>query len=65
MFGRIGQMVLPSDDVRNSHFQVVDHVDEMKNPGTVGAPNGHVRIHAAVKFDAATHQVIDNDRFAQ
>ena len=32
VLGRVGQVVFASDDVRNFHFQVVDHIDEMKNP---------------------------------
>ena len=65
MFCCIGQMVLASDDMRYFHFEVVDHVDKMKDPRTVRTSNGHVRIDASVKFDPTAHQVIDDHSFAQ
>src|SRR5271157_2918004 len=56
-------VVFASDDVRNFHFYVVDHVDKMKDPRSVRTPNSHVRICAAVEFNPATNEIIDDHRF--
>ncbi len=43
---RIGKMILAPNDVRDFHLDVVDHVDEMKNPRAVRPPNRHVRMRS-------------------
>ena len=58
-------MVFASDDVRDFHFDVVDDIDEMKDPRSVRTPNRHVRICAAVKFDPAANKVIHDHRFSR
>ena len=35
----------------------------MKDPRSVRAPNSHIRIHAAVKFNPATDKIIDDHGF--
>ena len=68
MLGRIRKMILAANDVRDLHLGVVDDVDEMENPRTVGTANGHVRIRLSaghVELNAATDDVIHDDFFAR
>ena len=61
-------MVFAANDVRNLHLDVVNHVDEMKNPGAVRAANGHVGMRPGIcqiEIDFAANHIIDNDMLAR
>src|ERR1700691_2379178 len=58
----IRQMVLAPDNMGNFHFDVVDNVYEMKDPRTVRASNSHVWLHAAIKLDPTTNDVVHDYR---
>src|SRR5438105_12868193 len=62
MFSRIRQVVFATDHVRDLHFDIVDNVHEMKNPGAIWTANSHVWLQTAVEFDATTDLVINHDR---
>ena len=68
MLGRVRQMILAANHVRNLHLDVVDHVDEMKNPRAVRPANRHVRMRARIgqiEIDLAANEVVDDDVFAR
>ena len=44
VLGGVGKMILAADDVGDFHFQVVDHVDEMKHRLAVGADDDEIRV---------------------
>ena len=44
MLRRIREMILPADDMRNSHFQIIDDVHEMKHRLAVAAKDHKIRI---------------------
>ena len=61
-------MVFSADDVRDFHLDVVDHVDEMKNPGTVRPAHSHVGMRAGIgeiEIDFAADKIIDNHVLAR
>src|SRR5438046_4731366 len=63
MFWCIRKMVLASDDMRDFHFDVVDHIDEVKNPRAVGPADRHIGMGAwicEIKIDFAADDVIDH-----
>src|SRR5215468_5610339 len=62
MLSGICQVVLSSNDVRDSHFGVIDHIHKMKDPGTVRTSYRHIRIVTSIKLDVATDQIIQDHR---
>src|SRR5438046_2105829 len=63
MFRCIREVVLASDDMRDFHFDVVDYIDEMKNPRAVGPADRHIGMGAwicKIEIDFATDDVIDH-----
>src|SRR5204863_2072351 len=63
MFRCIREMVLAPDDMRDFHFDVVDHIDEVKNPRAVGPADRHIGMGAwicEIKIDSAADDVIDH-----
>jgi len=68
VLGRIREMIFTANDVRNLHLDVVNHVDEMKNPGAVRSANGHVGMRPGIgeiEIDFAADHIIDNDVLPQ
>src|SRR6267143_403092 len=61
MLSRICQVVFAPDHVRDLHFDIVDHVHKMKNPGAVWATNCHIRFHTAIEFDPSADLVINHN----
>src|SRR5207244_4115269 len=62
MFWCIRKMVLAPDDMRDFHFDVVDHIDEVKNPRAVGPAYRHIGMGAwicEIEIDFAADDVID------
>ena len=49
VLGRIREMIFAADDVADLHLDVVDHVDEMKNPRAIGTADGHVGMRFFVR----------------
>jgi hypothetical protein len=49
MFWGVGKMILTADDVSDLHLQIVDDVDEMKDPGSVGTADGHIRMRGRIR----------------
>ena len=65
---RIRKVIFAPDDVGDFHLEVVDHVDEMKNPRAIGPPDRHVRVCLGirqVKIDLSADDIIDHDMFAR
>ena len=65
---RIRKVILAPDDVGDFHLEVVDHVDEMKNPRAVRPADRHVGVRFGirqVKIDLSADDVIDHDMFAR
>src|SRR4030095_4759608 len=63
MFRCIRKMVLAPDDMRDFHFDVVDHIHEVKNPRAVGAADRHIGMGAwicEIEIDFAADEVIDH-----
>ena len=59
---------LPPDDVRNFHLDVVNDIDEMKNPGAIGAPDGHVGVRLLarqIEIDFAVNEIVDDHVLAR
>src|SRR5205085_12006188 len=57
-------MIFASNHVRDFHFDVVDHVYEMKNPRAIGPPDCHVRVRARVReieINLAANEIVDDD----
>src|SRR5690348_5161586 len=48
--------------MRDLHFDIVDHVDEMKDPRAVGPTDRHVRFHTTIEFDSTADLVVHYDR---
>ena len=68
MFRRVREMIFAANDVRDFHLDVVDHVDEMKNPGAVRPADGHVGMRARIgeiEIDLAADEIVDNDVLAR
>ena len=68
VLGRVRKMIFAANDVRDFHLDVVDHVDEMKNPGAVRPAHGHVRMRSGIgqiEIDLAADEIVDNDVFAR
>src|SRR5436190_22981375 len=62
MFRCIREMVLAPDDMRDFHFDVVDHIDEVKNSRAVGPTDRHIGMVAwicEIEIDFAADDVID------
>ena len=54
-------MIFASNDVRNFHFDVVNHVDEMENPRTIWPADCHVRMRAGIgeiEIDFAADKIV-------
>src|SRR5437762_1700258 len=67
VFRRVRKMIFSSNYMRNFHLHVVNHVDEMKNPRTVRAADGHVRVDFLVRkieIDFAANEIINHDMLA-
>src|SRR5260370_27491619 len=67
VFRCVGKMIFAANDVRNLHLHVVDHVDEMKDPGAVRTANGHVGMGLLVRkieIDFAGNEIVDDHMFA-
>src|ERR1700736_529508 len=65
---RVGKMILAPNDMGDLHFDVVDHVNEMKDPGAVRPANRHVRMRAGVgkiEIDLAADEIVDHNVFAR
>src|SRR5205814_2036691 len=63
MFRCIREMVLAPDDMQDFHFDVVDHIDEVKNPRTVWPTDRHIGMGAwicEIEIDFAADDVIDH-----
>src|SRR5437773_12254465 len=63
MFQCIRELVLAPDYMRDFHFDVVDHIDEMKNPRAVGPTDRHIGMGAwicEIEIDFAADDVIDH-----
>src|ERR1700726_4227638 len=68
VLGRVRQMIFTADDVRDFHLHVVDHIDEMKNPRSIGATHSQVRVRSGirqVKIDFAANDIINHDVLAR
>src|SRR5215471_2966106 len=67
VFRRVRKMIFSSNDVRNSHLHVVNHVHEMENPGPIRTTNGHVWVDFLVRKienDFAANEIVDHDMLA-
>src|ERR1700693_3434583 len=61
-------MVLPTDHVRDLHLDVVDHVDEMKNPRAIRPPHVRVRVVARIReieIDFAANEIVHDHMLAR
>ena len=65
VFGRVHDVVLTADDMADSHFDVIDHIREMEDVASIGAPEGHVRFLTSVEGDVAADAVVHGDRTAR
>src|SRR6266567_2413148 len=68
VLGRVGEMIFAANHVRDFHLEVVDHVDEMKNPGTIRTANGHIGMRSGIgeiEIDSPANEIIDNDMLAR
>ena len=66
VLGGIRKVVFAADDMGHFHLDVVDHVDEVKNPRAVRAADGHVGMGAGVgevERDRAADFVMHGDGF--
>ena len=64
VFRGIHEVVLATDDVGDSHGEIVYDIDEVENEGAVGSPDHHVgrvRFVSVVDGDFSTHQVLHRD----
>src|SRR5437588_4552707 len=60
-------MIFAANHVRDFHFDVVDHVHDMKNPRAVRVTDGHVRMRAwigEIEIDFPANQIADDDVLA-
>src|SRR2546429_1665211 len=63
MFRCIRKMVLAPDDMRDFHFDVVDHIYEVKNPRAVRPADRHIGMGSwicEIEIDFAADDVIDH-----
>ena len=44
VLGRIREVILAADHMRELHFNVVHHIHKMKNERPIRTPNRHVRV---------------------
>src|SRR5437763_4285937 len=54
-------MIFATHYERHFHFDIVDNVDEMKDPGSVRPANGHVRMSSRVsqiEINLATDEIV-------
>ncbi len=68
MFGRVGEVIFAANDVGDLHFDVIDDIDEVEDPGAIGSADGHVGMGVRVgeiEFDIAADEVVDGDFLAQ
>ena len=67
VLGGIHEVILTTDDMAHFHFDVVHHVDKMKDKGAIRAPHHHigrVGLVTVVNGDFTAHQVVHGDRSA-
>ena len=60
MLRGVGKMVFAADDVRDFHFDVVDHVHEVKNPRPIRPADGHVGVGSwigEIKIDFSADEI--------
>src|SRR5947208_16088382 len=65
---RVREMIFASDHMRDFHFKVVDHVDEMKNTCAVRTASRHVGVRcriAEIEVDLAWNQIINDHVLAR
>src|SRR5204863_2853311 len=54
-------MIFASNDVRNFHFDVVNHVDEMENPRSIWPADCHIRMRSRIgeiEIDFAADKIV-------
>ncbi len=65
VLGGVGEMILAANDVGDLHFQIVHHIDKMKNGLAVGADDDEIGVGrlAVSEFaqDVAHHQIGNQD----
>ena len=68
MLGGVREMILAADDVRDFHFQVVYHIDEMEDRLAVAADDHEIRVVdfpvAQRAGDGSGNQIRNGDRVA-
>src|SRR5262245_1244208 len=60
-------MIFAPDHVGDFHFEIVDHVDEMKNPRAVWTPDRHVGVRggiAEIEIDSSGYEIVHDDVLA-
>jgi len=63
----VGEMILSADHMGDLHLDVVDHADEVKDPGAVGAAERQVGMGAGigqVELDLSANLIVDEDLLA-
>ena len=68
VLGRIREMIFAPDDVADFHLEVVDHIDEVKNPRAIRPADRHVRDafrDSSGQIDPPADDVIDHDMLAR
>ena len=61
-------MIFAANHVRNFHFDVVNHIHEMKNPGSVGPTDRHVGMRSGIgeiEIDFATDKIVHDNVLAR
>ena len=63
----VGEMIFAANDVGDLHLDVVDHTDEVEDPGTVGTAERQIGVGSGigqVELDLSANLVIDENLLA-
>ena len=51
----VAEVILPTNDMGNSHLNVVDHVDKVEDGTAIFSADDEIRLHRSVKSDLPTN----------
>jgi hypothetical protein len=64
----VGKVILTTNDMCEFHLNVIDNIHKMKNPGSIGTADRHVRMGRRIrhiKLNTSANHILDDHRFAR
>ena len=67
VFSGVGEMIFPANDIGDAHFDIIDHIDKVKDPAAVGPTDRHIVFgsslailgFAPIDLDSATNEIVE------